>query len=175
MHCAAQFTQGKIMALLSFVVAMDRNRLIGRDNALPWHLPPDLKRFKALTLGKPVIMGRKTHESIGRPLPGRRNIVISRNASYAAAGCEVVTGLQQAITITADAEEAMIIGGVTIYESAMPLVQRIHLTLIEAEFTGDAWFPEYDPDKWRVTAEEKHRYREGETDFEYRFVQLDRV
>jgi dihydrofolate reductase len=101
--------------------------------------------------------------------------VISRNASYRAEGCEVVDSLKQAIAITADTEEAMIIGGVTIYESAMPLVRRIHLTLIEAEFKGDAWFPEYDPAEWRISAEEKHRYREGEADFEYRFLQLDRI
>jgi dihydrofolate reductase len=163
------------MALISFVVAMDRNRLIGSNNALPWHLPPDLKRFKALTLGKPVIMGRKTHESIGRPLPGRRNIVISRNTAYKAAGCEVVGSLQQAIELTADVEEAMIIGGVTIYQSALPLVRRMYLTLIDAGFSGDAWFPEYNADEWKVSAEERHRYREGEADFEYRFVQLDRI
>jgi dihydrofolate reductase len=163
------------MALISFVVAMDRNQLIGSNNALPWHLPPDLKRFKALTMGKPVIMGRKTHESIGRPLPGRRNIVISRNASYKAAGCEVVGGLQQAIALTASDEEAMIIGGVTIYQSALPLVRRMYLTLIDAGFSGDAWFPEYNPDEWKVSAEETHRYQEGEADFEYRFVQLDRI
>ena len=164
------------MALISFVVAMDRNRLIGRNNALPWHLPPDLKRFKALTMGRPVIMGRKTHESIGRPLPGRRNIVISRHANYkAAAGCEVAGSLEQALAMTADAEEAMIIGGTAIFESAMPLAQRLHLTLIDAEFEGDAWFPEYDPAEWKVTAEEQHRYKDGDKEFEYRFVQLDRL
>jgi dihydrofolate reductase len=163
------------MALISFVVAMDRNRLIGRDNGLPWHLPPDLKHFKSVTMGKPVIMGRKTHQSIGRPLPGRRNIVISRNASYKAEGCEVVGSLEQALAITADAEEAMIIGGMTIYQSAMSFVQRLHLTLIDAEFEGDAWFPEYDPAAWKVTAEERHRHQDGDQEFEYRFVQLDRL
>jgi dihydrofolate reductase len=163
------------MALLSFVVAMDRNRLIGRDNGLPWHLPPDLKRFKALTLGKPIIMGRKTHESIGRPLPGRRNIVISRNPSYTAAGCEVAGSLEQAIALTADVEEAVIIGGTALFASAFPLVQRMHLTLIDAEFPGDAWFPEYNPAEWCVSAEETHHYNEGAAEFDYRFVQLDRI
>lgn len=161
------------MALISFVVAMDRNRLIGRDNGLPWHLPPDLKRFKALTLGKPVIMGRKTHESIGRPLPGRRNIVISRDPSYRAQGCATATGLEQALALAADAGEIMIIGGTALFQSAFPLARRIYLTLIDAEFEGDAWFPEYDPAAWRVTAEEKHQYREGGADFEYRFIQLE--
>jgi dihydrofolate reductase len=154
---------------------MDRNRLIGRDNALPWHLPPDLKRFKALTLGKPVIMGRKTHESIGRPLPGRRNIVISRNPSYKAAGCETAGSLEQAIALTADAPEAVIIGGTALFASALPLARRMHLTLIDAEFAGDAWFPEYDAAQWRVSAEEKHHYSEGGVDFDYRFLQLDRI
>jgi dihydrofolate reductase len=163
------------MALLSFVVAMDRNRLIGRDNGLPWHLPPDLRRFKAVTLGKPVIMGRKTHESIGRPLPGRRNIVISRDPLYKVEGCETAGGLEQAIAMTAGVEEVMIIGGVTVYEAAMPRVGRIYMTLIDAVFEGDARFPEYDPAEWRVTAEEKHRYREDGADFEYRFVQMDRI
>ncbi len=163
------------MALISFAVAMDRNRLIGRDNGLPWHLPPDLKRFKALTLGKPVIMGRKTHESIGRPLPGRRNIVISRNPSYKAAGCEVAGSLEQAIAMTADVEEAVIIGGTALFASALPLAQRMYLTLIDAEFPGDAWFPEYDQDEWKLIAEEKHQYNEGVADFHYRFLQLDRV
>lgn len=163
------------MALISYVVAMDRNRVIGRDNALPWHLPPDLKRFKTLTMGRPIIMGRKTYESIGRPLPGRRNIVISRNPSYKAEGCEVVGSLEQAIAITADVEEAMIIGGGAIFESAMPLVGRMYLTLIDTAFEGDAWFPEYDPAKWRIIAEEKHGYSEGDKEFEYRFIQLDRM
>jgi dihydrofolate reductase len=163
------------MSLISFVVAMDRKRLIGRDNALPWHLPPDLKRFKALTIGKPVIMGRKTHESIGRPLPGRRNIVISRDPSYSAAGCETARSLEQALALAADAEEAMIVGGTAVFEYALPLARRIHLTLIDAEFEGDARFPEYDPAEWRVTSEEKHRYQEGDAHFEYRFLQLDRI
>lgn len=163
------------MALISFVVAMDRKRLIGRDNGLPWHLSPDLKRFKAVTMGKPVIMGRKTHESIGRPLPGRRNIVISRNPLYKAEGCETAAGLEQAIAMTADAAEVMIIGGTAVFESALPLARRMYLTLIDAEFPGDAWFPEYDAAKWRVTSEEKHHYNEGDTSFDYRFVQLDRI
>jgi dihydrofolate reductase len=162
------------MTLITLVVAMDRNRVIGRDNALPWHLPPDLKRFKALTMGKPVIMGRKTHESIGRPLPGRRNIIISRNPFYKAEGCETAGGLEQALALVADAEEAMIIGGTELFQSALPLARRIHLTLIDADFAGDARFPEYDPAAWRVTSEEKHRYQEGDADFEYRFLQLDR-
>lgn len=161
------------MTLISFVVAMDRNRLIGRDNGLPWHLPPDLKHFKALTLGKPVIMGRKTHQSIGRPLPGRRNIVISRNPSYKAEGCETAGGLEQALALAADAEEAMIIGGTAIFQSALPLARRLYLTLIDAEFDGDAWFPEYDPAAWRVISEETHHYSDGNVEFDYRFLQLD--
>ena len=163
------------MALISFVVAMDRKRLIGRDNGLPWHLPPDLKHFKAVTMGKPVIMGRKTHESIGRPLPGRRNIVISRNPLYKAEGCETAPSLEQAIAMTAADAEAMIIGGTAVFESALPLAQRMYLTLIDAEFPGDAWFPEYDPAQWSVSAEERHHYSEGGLSLVYRFVQLDRI
>jgi dihydrofolate reductase len=163
------------VALLSLIVAMDRNRLIGRGNALPWHLPADLKHFKSITMGKPIVMGRKTFESIGKPLPGRRNIVISRNADYQAAGCDVVTSLDAALKVAGNVDEIMIIGGTQIFRESFARAQRIYLTLIDAEFEGDAWFPEYDAKQWKVSAEEKHRYQDGDAEFEYRFLQLDRM
>jgi dihydrofolate reductase len=163
------------MALLSLIVAMDRNRLIGRGNALPWHLPADLKHFKTITMGKPIIMGRKTYESIGKPLPGRRNIVITRNADYQAPGCDVVTSFEAALKAAGNVDEIMIIGGTQIFQESFSRAQRIYLTLIDHEFEGDAWFPEYDAKQWKVISEEKHRQLDVDKEFEYRFVQLDRI
>lgn len=158
--------------LLSLIVAMDRNRLIGRENQLPWHLSADLKHFKAVTMGKPIIMGRKTYESIGKPLPGRRNLVISRDANYNAAGCEVFITVDAALAALGDVEEAVVIGGMGIYQLAMPQVQKMYLTVIDAEFEGDAWFPEYDAGEWEVVAEEKHKHEDREIKFDFRFLSL---
>ena len=138
------------MSLLSLIVAMDSNRLIGANNGLPWHLPADLALFKRVTLGKPVLMGRKTQQSIGRPLPGRRNIVISRNPDFRAEGCELALGLDEALRLAADAEEVMLIGGASLYRQAMPRVGQMYITRIHHQFTGDTWFPEFDEDEWRI-------------------------
>ena len=121
--------------------------MIGRGNALPWRLPDDLKRFKALTLGKQVVMGRKTFESIGRPLPGRENRVVSRQAGLRLEGCLVFPGLREALA--GDADEIMVIGGAQIYAAALPLAQRLYLTEVETEVEGDARFPDFDPAEWR--------------------------
>jgi dihydrofolate reductase len=147
---------------LSLIAAVAANGVIGSDNALPWRLPADLKRFKALTLGHPVIMGRKTHESIGRPLPGRRNIVVSRNAAYGAEGCEVATSLEAALAACQDDDgEVFVIGGAQLYAAALPLAQRLYLTEIHAGFAGDAHFPAFDRNAWRETARERQRGEEG--------------
>ena len=142
--------------MISLIVAMDRNRLIGRGNALPWHLPADLQHFKATTMAKPVVMGRKTYESIGRPLPGRHNIVISRNAAFAAPGCTVVASLEAALRAAGAVAEIMIIGGAQLYAEALPHAQRIYLTRIDADFDGDAWFPALDATVWRECQCEEH-------------------
>ena len=142
--------------MISLIVAMDRNRLIGRGNALPWDLPADLQHFKATTMAKPVIMGRKTYESIGRPLPGRHNIVISRNAAFAAPGCTVVASLEAALTAAGAVAEIMIIGGAQLYAEALPRARRIYLTRIDADFDGDAWFPALDTVVWRECQREEH-------------------
>lgn len=163
------------MPIVSLVVAMDRNRLIGRDNGLPWHLPADLKHFKAVTLGKPVVMGRKTHESIGRPLPGRRNIVISRDPGYQAPGCEVFTGLKAALAALTDTEEVAVIGGTQIFTQVLPVANKMHLTVIDDAFEGDAWFPAYDESEWRCTASETHRHEDEARSFTYRFLTLERI
>lgn len=134
---------------LSLIVAMTPARVIGRDNGLPWHLPEDLKRFKALTLGKPIVMGRRTYESIGRPLPGRRNIVLSRRADFAPPGVEVVRSLDAALAAAGDAAEIMIIGGAELYASALPLATRLYVTEVHGDVDGDVRFPPIDPRDWR--------------------------
>ena len=127
---------------------MDRNRLIGNNNQLPWHLPADFAHFKSVTMGKPVIMGRKTYESIGRPLPGRTNIVLSRGSDTRFDGAECVSSFEKALTLVPEAEEVMVIGGSTVYEMLLPRADRLYLTCVDAEFDGDAWFPEFDIDQW---------------------------
>ena len=155
------------------IVAMARNRVIGKDGALPWHLSEDLKRFRSLTMGHPIIMGRKTYDSIGRPLPGRRNIVISRDPDLIIEGIETASSLQSALEITADADEVFVIGGQQIYQLALPMAERIELTLIDHDFDGDVLFPEINPADWK----ESHREsREDEASgLRYDFVRLDRI
>lgn len=132
----------------SLVVAMARNRVIGRDNRLPWRLPADLAYFKRVTMGHPVIMGRRTWESIGKALPGRLNIVVSRNPEYRAPGATVVGALSEAWKVAGEAEEAHVIGGTSLFAEALPEADRIHLTEVQAEVEGDTWFPEFDRTQW---------------------------
>lgn len=137
------------------IAALDRNRAIGRGNALPWHLPDDLKRFKALTLGKPVLMGRRTAESLGRALPKRRNLVLTRSGRVPFAGMEAVASLDEALA-QADGE-LCVIGGGEVYALALPRATHLHLTQVETEVVGaDAFFPEFDAGQWRITARELH-------------------
>ncbi len=161
--------------MLSLIVAMDRNRLIGNVNRLPWHLSADLKRFKSITMHKPIVMGRKTYESIGKPLPGRRNIVVSRNPDFQAAGCECVDSLSRAIELTADNNETIIIGGMQIYSLAIPLVQRMYITLIEYEFHGDAWFPEFPEGEWNLVESEAFQHKDKQISYTYQFNILNRA
>ena len=149
------------MSTLSLIAAMAKDRVIGRDNTLPWQLPEDLKHFKTTTLGKPVIMGRKTWESLGRPLPGRRNIVISRNADYSPTGGEFAPSLQAAIAMAAEAEEIFVIGGADIYRQALPLAQRLYLTEIALDVAGDAHFPEFSLADWSEVSREAHTSASG--------------
>ncbi len=127
---------------------MTRQRVIGAHGALPWRLPADLKRFKDLTMGKPVLMGRKTQESIGRALPGRTNIVMSRNPALSISGCTVVPSMEAALAWARDCEEIMVIGGGSVYAATFPLAERIYLTEIHAELDGDTYFPHYDRGDW---------------------------
>lgn len=149
---------------LSIVVAMDRNGLIGRDNGLPWHLPADLKLFKRVTMGKPMIMGRKTFESIGRPLPGRVNIVVTGRGDFPAEGCIVAHTLDDAIAKAGRVDEIMVIGGATLYRQMLDRADRIYLTLVEVELDGDTWFPPLPESQWtevqctRLDADENNPY-----------------
>jgi len=148
----------------SIVVAVARNGVIGRDNQLPWKLPKDLAYFKRVTLGHPVVMGRRTWESIGRPLPGRQNIVVTRNANLKAPGATVVTCLADAWKAAGGAAEVSIIGGTSIFGETLPIADRIHLTEVDAVVEGDTFFPEFDRSEWdereieRHPADERHPY-----------------
>ena len=144
------------MPVLSLIAAMDNNRLIGSNNELPWRLPADLQHFKQVTMGKPIIMGRKTWESLGRPLPGRTNITITRDHDYQAEGAVVVHSLEAALSSVANEEEVMIIGGANLYAQAIMSADRLYLTRIDDEFEGDAWFPEMDASEWQLAASENH-------------------
>ena len=145
------------MIALSLVAALDRGYAIGKDNALPWHLPDDLKRFKALTLGKPVLMGRRTAESLGRALPGRRNLVLTRSGRAPFEGMEAFATLAQALDAVRDAPEACVIGGGAVFAETLPLAARMHLTWVDTEVQGaDAWFPRFDASQWRADAREAH-------------------
>ncbi|WP_440889647.1 type 3 dihydrofolate reductase [Vibrio sp. WZ-1] len=129
--------------IISMIAAMADNRIIGKDNQMPWHLPADFAWFKRCTMGKPVVMGRKTYESIGRPLPGRLNIVISRDASLSIEGVTTVTSIEQALDVAGDIEEVMIIGGGAIYSACLPMANKLYITHIEAEIEGDTQFPDW--------------------------------
>lgn len=158
---------------LVLVAAMARGRVIGRDGDMPWHLPADLAHFKALTLGHPVLMGRRTFESIGRPLPGRLNIVISRGRPPLPEGVKLAARLEEAVTLAAAAEQLMVIGGGQIYAEALPLAQRLELTLIDAEVDGDTFFPEFDPEDWRVRTT-RARPTDARNAYALNFVTLER-
>ena len=141
---------------VSLVVAAAKNNVIGRDGELPWHLPDDLRHFKRLTTGKPIIMGRRTFESIGRPLPDRHNIVMTRDPDYAAAGCDVVTSVSDALKLAGDDTEVMVIGGGQVYRDFLPRADRIYLTRVQAEIDGDTYFPEIDASDWQLVSSEHH-------------------
>ncbi len=164
---------------IAMIWGMSRNRTIGRNNALPWHLSEDLKYFKRVTMGKPIIMGRKTWESIGRPLPGRSNIVISRDPNYSAEGIKVVGTLEEAISLAESialidgAEEVVVIGGAQIYALTLPIADRLYMTQVHAEVAGDAFFPQFDLSQWHEVGREDFSAA-GPNPYDYSFVVLER-
>jgi dihydrofolate reductase len=161
------------MPLVSIIVATDERGAIGRDGGLPWRLPDDLKRFKTLTMGKPIVMGRKTWDSIGKPLPGRHNIVITRQAGFEVPGVTVVASLDDALTVAGDVPEVCIIGGAEIYRLALPRTDLIHLTRVHAVVDADTYFPELGADEWEELLIEKHAADARHT-YAYSCVELRR-
>ena len=157
------------------VVAMDRQGLIGRNNILPWRLSADLKYFSKLTMGKTLVMGRNTYESIGRPLPGRKNIVVTSNADYHMDGCTIASSLERALCAASnDAKEIMVIGGASLYEQFLPRVNRVYITHVNAELEGNAWFPNWDRGQWREIRREDH-VSDEKNQYPYSFVVYDRI
>ncbi|MGH8031859.1 MAG: dihydrofolate reductase [Luteimonas sp.] len=162
---------------LVLIAALDRHRAIGQGNALPWQLPDDLKRFKALTLGKPVLMGRKTAESLGRALPKRRNLVLTRSRRTPFAGMQAVASLDDALTMAGDggADELCVIGGAEVYALTLPHADMLHLTHVEVSVTdADTWFPAFDPGQWRVEMREE-RQADARHAFDFAFVDYTRL
>ncbi|MDW6001995.1 type 3 dihydrofolate reductase [Vibrio mangrovi] len=158
--------------VISMIAAMASNRVIGKENQMPWHLPADFAWFKRCTLGKPIIMGRKTFESIGRALPGRQNIVITRNHDFHAEGVDLADSFESALTLAAQAEEVMVIGGGSIYHTCLPMASRLYLTYIQAEIDGDTQFPEIGPD-WNETYREEY-VQDSKNAYDMSFVILEK-
>lgn len=157
----------------SLIVAMDDNGVIGAGGKLPWHLSADLKHFREITMGKPIVMGRKTHESIGRELPGRENIVLTRDRSYKARGCTVLHDLEELKAHCRYEEEIMIMGGAELYEQFLGRAELIYLTEVHTRVEGDTFFPHYDPDIWEEIARQDFKADE-DNDYDYSFVVLKR-
>jgi dihydrofolate reductase len=162
----------EVKVQLSIITAIDTNRVIGIQNRLPWSLPADLIRFKRITWGKPIIMGRNTYESIGRPLPGRTNIILSRGKSEFA-GCLAYTSLEEALAHHQDEKEIFIIGGANLYEQTISRVDRLYLTIINHQFEGDTYFPHWDHEDWEVL-EQEECIPDGQNQFSYVFQTLKR-
>jgi dihydrofolate reductase len=152
---------------------MDLNRIIGLNYTLPWRLPADLKYFKAITMGKPIVMGRKTHDSIGRALPGRENVVLSREAGYQAQGCTVLGSLEEVYQRFAGTDEIMIMGGADLYAQTLGKAKRIYLTEVHAEVKGDTYLPEFDREAWEEIQRQDFK-KDEKNQFDYSFVILER-
>jgi dihydrofolate reductase len=165
---------------ISLIAALSDNRIIGRDNKMPWHLPRDLKYFKHVTMGKPIVMGRKTFDSVGKPLPGRTNIVVTRQSAWQMHGVHVVHSLGEAMAFAQRLplidgnEEVMVIGGAQIYREVLPQAHRLYLTQIHAHFEGDAFFPEIREDEWKEVGREDHQ-ADPTNPYDHSFIVLDRV
>lgn len=153
---------------VNLIVAMTDNACIGRDNKMPWHLPADLQHFKHITMSKPIIMGRKTYESIGRPLPGRENIVLTRNSDYKAEGCTVLPSLDTALLLLSHKNEVMIIGGANLYQQALPRVDTMYITWVRTTLQGDTYFPKWNQADWTLFMKTDHPAGNG-NDYAYGF------
>jgi dihydrofolate reductase len=158
---------------IALIAALARNGVIGRDNQLPWRLSADLQRFRQLTMGKPVVMGRKTWNSLGRPLPGRRNIVVTRDTAFRAEGCEVTHSIEAALDAAAGSDEVMIIGGAELYAQTLPRADRLYLTEVGADVVGDVHFPLIDAADW-IEVERRSCRADEKNEYDFDFVVLDR-
>lgn len=161
------------MKNLSIIVAKAKNNVIGKDNDLPWRLSSDLKQFRKITMGKPIVMGRKTHESIGRPLPGRENIILTSDRELLAEGCTILYSIEDLLDYIQPFDETMIMGGATLYEQFLPLSNRLYITEVDGEPEGDTWFPEFDPDLWKEVSRDDYK-ADDKNDYDYSFVILDK-
>lgn len=162
------------MPVISLIAAMTEERVIGIENSLPWKLPNDMKWFRQQTMGKPIVMGRKTFESFGaKPLPGRTNIIITRDENYMAADCIVAHTIDEALQAAGNVEEVMIIGGASFYEQMLPQAQRMYLTFVHTQVEGDAWFPEFDKSQWQEVQHEDYQADE-KNPFAHSFVIFER-
>jgi dihydrofolate reductase len=160
--------------IISLVAAAAENNIIGKENALPWRLPADLKFFKNLTMGHSIIMGRKTFQSVGKALPGRKNIIITRDNSFSAEDCIVLGSLSEAFQVCKDEDEIFVVGGAEIYHQSMEFADKIYLTRVHALFAGDTYFPDIHEDEWRVLSKEEHRADEKNI-YPYSFIQYLRI
>ena len=158
--------------IISIIVAMAKNRVIGKENDMPWHLPADLQHFRKMTSGKPIIMGRKTYESIGRPLPKRHNIIISNNRDYKQEGCDVVGSLEEAVKVAGDVEELFIIGGGFLYNESINQADRLYLTFIDLEVKGDTFFPSYAHLNTTKVLSELHQ-KDDKNPYDYEFTRFE--
>lgn len=158
---------------ISAIFAMSKNRVIGRNNQLPWHLPADLKHFKTVTMGKPILLGRKTYQSIGHALPGRCNVVITHDTSFQAPGCVVAHSTATALDAVAYSDEVFVIGGALLYQQMLPRTQRLYMTLVDHVFEGDAFFPEFDMNEW-LEVDRADFLPDENNQYSYSFIILDR-
>lgn len=159
---------------VAIIVATDEQGLIGRENDLPWRLSADLQYFRRVTMGKPIVMGRHTHESIGRPLPGRRNIVVTSQPDYQAEGCEVVHSVDEALALCEQDEEVMIMGGASLYQQTLAVADKLYLTRVHATLPGDTWFPDWSEQEWRLSSQEHHQ-ADAKNEYDYSFIEYERI
>ncbi|MBV1899168.1 MAG: dihydrofolate reductase [Cycloclasticus sp.] len=160
--------------MISMIVAMAENRAIGKNNELLWHLPKDFQHFKSVTMGKPILMGRKTFESIGKALPGRKNIVISRDNNFTAEGIVIVHSITAALEATEEFDDVMVIGGASFYEQMLPVTETLYLTVVHQDFEADAFFPEIKTEEWEVVEQVKHEADEKHA-YPYSFITYRRI
>ena len=170
----SQYNEGALSMIISLIAAINKNRVIGKNDSLPWYLPADLRHFKKLTTGKPIIMGSTTFASIGKALPDRINIVMTRDTAFVAEGCVIVHSVEEALAAAGGCDEVMVIGGAQVFEQFLPLANKMYLTLIETSVDGDVYFPAWDQNEWYETDREPHEPDE-KNKYTHTFLTLERT